>query len=190
MIVGIVGKIRHGKDAIAQHLAARWGFTVLPFAGALKEEVLARMPRTLAAIHRLNPPCPVCGPTREMGPACLRRDVYDTKPPGIRELLQEYGSEVRRGDDPDYWVDRWAERAAEIPGKIAVPDVRFHNEALRVIMSGGVLIKVVRPNYGEVSDHVSERLSDEWKTWTAVLVNDGDLSALHRKVDVLMERFA
>jgi hypothetical protein len=180
-VVGVSGKMRHGKDTVVAQLCHVWGFHPLSFAGALKEEVLARMPRTLAFFHNLS--CDCAG-----FQSCLRDMVYNRKPPGVRALLQEYGSDVRRGDDPNYWCKRWLEEA-EHWDSVACPDVRFPNEAQTVRGAGGRLWRVVRPSLLPAGDgeHVSERALDSWD-FDEVITNDGTVEDLQKKVDALMGR--
>jgi hypothetical protein len=205
MLIGIAGAIGAGKSAIAEHLAAR-GFAVVAFADALREEVLARLPLTLRALHGETcpryqmesferdsslVPLPCNGPARD-AMACVRDMVYVRKPPIVRALLQEYGSDVRRADDPDYWVKRWAQSVSSIAAgrpvgecHVVSPDCRFPNEARTVREMGGLLWKVERPGV-DGSGHVSETALAHWFDYDAVLVNDGTLADLHTQVDRLL----
>jgi hypothetical protein len=186
MIISISGSIGSGKSAIAEHLAAR-GFAVVAFADALREEILARLPRTLRALHDLQVPAGghVCCCRSWPYEDCVRQMLYRTKPLGVRELLQEYGSQVRRADDPDYWIRRWEFGIARATANVATPDCRFPNEAHAVRRLGGLLWKVERPGHTG-SGHVSETALAHWFDWDAVLVNDGTLLDLHAQVDRLL----
>lgn len=188
IIVGISGKLKSGKDAIAARLMEHWDFKRLAFADALKEEVLARLPLTLLAIHNLSmhrgEPLPC---TYSQRSECIRSMVYDVKPAGVRELLQEYGTGVRRADDDAYWTKRWSERAAAIHTPLVVPDVRFPNECEAIAQLGGVLWRVMRPGTEREREHESETLLDGWRWWDHVIVNDGTLADLNVKVDAIME---
>jgi hypothetical protein len=197
VIVGISGKAQTGKSAVAQRLAERWGFVVVSFADALREEVLARLPATLRALHGYT--CPrfevlpngnlrhrLCNWGDEEG--CIREMVYERKPPGVRELLQEYGSEVRRADEPEYWIEQWAVRAYLTGAmQLVAPDVRFENEARAVLEREGVLWRIERPNHSGIlnGSHQSETVMDAWDRWDAIIRNDGTLADLHAKVDAL-----
>jgi len=184
LIIGIGGKLGSGKDVIATRLRHGWGFEVVPFAAALKEEVLQRLPQTLRAIHHLT-----CSAHTTMTvQSCIERMVWTTKPQGIRELLQEYGSDVRRADSVTYWTDRWRERVAE-RAHVVAPDVRFPNEAEAVRAAGGLLWRIERP--GTVrGTHACETVMDSWNQWDAVIQNDGTIDDLWAKVDALAERLS
>lgn len=82
-------------------------------------------------------------------------DLFITKPPLIRALMQNYGTEVRRGNDKDYWVDRWA---VKIKGDkhVVCDDVRFLNEAKRIKDLGGILIRLHRTDLDNDDNHISE----------------------------------
>lgn len=175
-VIGISGRATAGKDAIAARLVERWGFTRVSLADALREEVMTRLPRTLRVIHDM-----VCG--GHNSDDCIRRMLYEVKPRGFRELLQEYGSDVRRHDQPDYWVERWWERSLNVD-RVVVPDVRFENEAKAVLARGGLLWRVERPGTSE-GDHASETMMDGWSRWDAVIRNDGTLADLYERVDGL-----
>lgn len=191
MLIALAGAIGAGKSAIAEHLAAR-GFAVVAFADGLREEILARLPRTLQAIHDLHGDVEAGGrgtsweyPSNADLKERIRRMVYETKPLGVRELLQEYGSDVRRADDPDYWVRRWAYRTSAIQGPVVTPDCRFPNEARAVREMGGLLWHVTRSGCA-AAGHVSETALAHWFDWDAEIANDGTLLDLHAQVDRLL----
>lgn len=181
-LIGISGPARAGKDAVALRLVSKWGYERLAFADELRREVKERMPRTLRAIHDLQ-----CNPwtaeTRDHVDRCIDHMLTVTKPRGIRELLQEYGTDVRRADQETYWTSRWW--AAARGRAVVAPDVRFPTEAAAVREAGGVLWRVERPSLGPGLDHVSEHAMDGWGRWDAVIVNEGTIEDLWRKVDEL-----
>jgi hypothetical protein len=151
MLIGVAGYARSGKDEVGKALARR-GFTVTRFSQALKDECLRFFPRTIDAIAGVQGLSAFDDEDR----AQYRRWLLeDAKPQGIRELLQEMGTEVRRGDDPDYWVKRWAE-AIDPKQDTVVVDVRFPNEAEAIRKMGGKVWRVVRPGVGPLHDHASE----------------------------------
>ena len=181
MILGFSGLIASGKDAAARRLIQR-GAIQVNFSFALKAEILRIMPRTVSAILRLNRwPMPQ---DAEM----MRRAVYEEKPPGIRELLQEWGTDLRRTEDPDYWIKRWSEVAGHLlindrPATIVTTDVRFPNEAQAIKDCGGLVVRIHRP--GQVAgSHISEHALDAWP-FDAAIDNDGSLEDLWDEVDRL-----
>lgn len=180
-LVGIAGALRSGKDTIAEHLVRRYFYRRIAFADALKDELLDRLPGTLRALWALN------GNPGEPSEGDLWRMVYIDKPRGVRELLQEYGSEVRRSDDESYWINAWRRRLAfSSAWRHVAPDVRFINEAITILGMGGVLIKVIRPGH-EGDSHQSERGLDGWTDWDLIVYNDGSIEDLQAHVDAWLE---
>lgn len=189
-IIGIAGAIGSGKDTIAGYLAREHGYTRVAFADALKGEVKLRFRRTLLRISAfVGPyePAPV-GPDHEshlMQTPCedCRIDwLIQHKPPIVRELLQEYGTEVRRKDDNHYWLKRWTERMQHYTW-VVVPDVRFENEMDWIRMHSGKVVRVHRPGCTvPEAAHASERALLRVKAWDAEFQNVGTIQDLEEAV--------
>lgn len=179
-ILGIAGHIGAGKDTIAARLVMRHGFVRIGFADALKHEVARILRRTVLAY------------AAERGfldsdadpEAAITRLLWHDRTPVTRALLQEWGTELRRREDPDYWLLRWRDAAFPYP-RAVVPDVRFANEARFLRACGGRLVNVVRPGYGG-DTHVSEAFVDTWSGWDATIDNSGTLDDLMHDVDELV----
>jgi hypothetical protein len=152
---------------------SRRGYRLTRFSDVLKAEVIARMPRTLRAAAKAE------GFGEDVS---LHELVHYLKPPVIRALLQEYGTEVRRADDPDYWVKAWA-ASLDSSEAVCVADVRFPNEAAYVRAREGIVLRVMRPGVGPLSDHASEVqdfLSD------IIISNAGTLEDLCLSIEKLL----
>ncbi len=119
--IGLCGYMRSGKDTIADYLIENYGYKRLGFAQALKEEVARGVGCTPA----------------ELNEEPLRSQV--------RPVLQVWGTEFRRAQDPDYWT-RQAEKKIEAAQVLDTPivfnDVRFQNEILLLRDWGFIIIKV------------------------------------------------
>lgn len=123
-----------------------------------------------------------------------------------REYLQELGTRARELFGSDFWVDQVLPRPLEVNmggvsggrrndyglGRmypdidvVAITDLRFENEAQRVLDLGGVIWRVNRP--GTESDgHASEqRLPDNLVTHE--IDNSGDLDDLSDEVYIAMQ---
>lgn len=182
MIIGVSGRIGSGKDTVASWLVRERGFMILRFSDALKEEVLTKFRRTVAALWRLHW-------RNDPNDTDLRWLVYESKPLGVRELLQEMGTDVRRADDLDYWVKRWRQTLVRWTGSdhdlhIVTPDVRFLNEVMVIQQAGGVVWHITRPAIRRdvVAHHVSETGLDAFTGWDLVLDNDGTIDDLVQKL--------
>jgi hypothetical protein len=209
ILVGVSGRSGHGKDAIASHLVARHGFQRLGWADALKDEVRTRLRETVKRITILDE---VTGALNGIPDELrwhashdhdaswwdmrLHYAIYENRSPIVRSLLQEFGTDVRRVDQADYWLDAWQRLAVERFGpldtrRLVIPDTRFPNEAQRVRDLGGRLLRVTRPGYESVAarGHESESALDGWTDWDGDLTNDGSLADLTAKVDTWWELF-
>jgi hypothetical protein len=201
-LVGVHGRIGTGKDTVAAYLCAQWGFGRRGFADALKREIATRLRKTVitylleadqatrAEYHQFEGTAEL----EVFWEHRIRDALWVEKPPVLRALLQEYGTEVRRADDADYWVRAWTDALARergaggVPGwpRIAVPDVRFTNEATALRRLGGYLVKVVRA--GRRGDaHASETDLADWTDWDLVLVNNETAPALEANVGAWIE---
>jgi hypothetical protein len=116
IILGVAGKAGAGKDTLADALVKHHGFFKASFALALKLEVILKYGFT-------------------------RSEVFETKPPEVRKVLQEYGY-AARAKDPLHWV---RQLESYIAGKklVVIPDVRFRNEADAILWWGGQNIRVL-----------------------------------------------
>lgn len=87
--------------------------------------------------------------------------------PDIRALLQFWGTDYRRGQDPDYWVKEGMRLARESYAEVIFfPDTRFHNEANAVRLADGMSVRVDAPKFrrenriGKTREHASETDAD------------------------------
>ena len=149
MIVAFTGLMGSGKSTCANYLVER-GFTKINFKDSLIAEVKKNFPELLREImsytHHENVD-----------------DLLATYPrhPLVRALLQNYGTDVRRRDADNYWVEKWghvvASRVApNIPADVTTDDVRFINEAQMVRSLGGIIIRITDNKARAFSGHPSE----------------------------------
>jgi hypothetical protein len=170
VIIGICGAAGAGKDTIAERLAEAHGFRRIAFADPLYEmlEVMTGLP---AAQMRDR-----TSKEQEIG--------WLGKSP--RQLLQSLGTEWgRKHVSDDVWVRLTMRTASQSP-LVAIPDVRFDNEAEAVREAGGQVWSVVRPGVSclsaTTSRHSSERgISPDLVD--VVIVNGGDVQQLCGRVD-------
>lgn len=190
LIIGFGHKARNGKDeaikAIINNLNSCVDVLKYGFGDALKREVssLARnlggMQAVFSALPGLTgleiPPSVVFDAAAPMDdPLC----PYGKQ----RTLLQFYGTEFRRAQDPDYWVKKlFTQIYAERPAVALICDLRFPNEFARIKQVGGYTVKVVRTGFvSDVPEHHSEKALDHVPDldWDYVIsVPDGRLDLL------------
>lgn len=210
MIVGLTGPARCGKNTIADHLVANHGFTRFAFSDALYREVTEAFglpesylryeetkdtPTGVLALEHSNDDQFVLAVCRAFGWVIDGPEVGRGRSP--REILQWWGTEYRRAQDPDYWVKKLDETlqkhfssSAVFPLKVAVDGVRFQNEEayLRGLV-GFEMWHIHRPNGPAVASHVSEV---EQKNITVcvdtdvLLQNNGTVAQLLAIIDLVL----
>jgi hypothetical protein len=174
-MIGLTGYAYVGKDTLANLLVRNHGYHRLGFADPLYAMLLA-----------LNPPVP----RLDAPPLLTVQELFDVcdgswtlakqdpfHGPGLRGLLQRLGTEaVRKHLGEDAWV-RAAARTINENGwtRTAMSDVRFPNEAEFVRQSGGIVVRIVRPGYGPVNQHVSDAGQGSIKV-DLTIANDGEPS--------------
>lgn len=167
LLIGLGHRARQGKNtaALAMLEAAPLGShaRLFAFADALRAEVKTAI-RQCGSAHNL-----VEG-FKEMGlmPDWVRAE-YEGKQ---RSILQWWGTDYRRNQDPDYWTTRLFRTFEVLQPDIAfVTDVRFPNEAKAIKAAGGYLVKCERltaPDI-EVHEHPSEAALDGYTGWNYYL---------------------
>lgn len=147
MIIGLVGFKQVGKSTAAKHLEGR-GFTRINMKDALVAEIKKNFPDLLNEYIEAY---------KAVGDILTVDDLFEIKPPFMRALMQNYGTEVRRGDNDSYWTDQWKDAVENCSNShIVVDDVRFLNEAEAVKEQGGIIIRLTRPDIATGGTHASE----------------------------------
>ncbi len=169
-LIGLAGRAQHGKDTVAKHLQATFGFTPVSFAVNLKL-LLALLNPIIDAEPEIDAGAGLVGVGHHLSallgihPFQLasmvdRGDIESVaavfeeakKQPEVRRLLQDLGVGARRVLGPDVWV-RALERRLPLEqrphtfdrtDRFVVTDVRFCNEADWVREMGGEVWLVVR----------------------------------------------
>jgi hypothetical protein len=210
MIIGFAGKAASGKTTAAQHLAPLLDreTLIIPMAMVLRDEVEAFLRQIGAAEYvplvfgcqddkvrifhvdeaRALAECPQWSHF-----IAANQDIQDQ--PGrtaltVRRILQWWGTEYRRAQDPDYWTKAWERKITGYDlGKthILIDDVRFMNELQVIRAQGGRFIKIDRPGFAAGGNHASETSLDSFSDWDLVIRNDGTLDEFREKVAELIE---
>lgn len=180
MLIGLCGYAACGKDTAAKVLIEEYYFHRVAFADPIKQALMALDPFV---------PGPNEGEYLRVSDFSAERDWAEVKEyPEIRRLMQILGTEVGRNlFDPEIWV-KLAERKLTSTlsvGDTVITDVRFPNEARLIKSQGGYLVRIERPGFGPVNEHVSDRASENW-TYHHHIKNDGTVEELHQKIRDLM----
>lgn len=159
-IIGISGKAGSGKDYISQTYLKPNGFYQWSFVWHLKAWIIGKGEATY-------------------------EQAFHTKPPEIRKLLQQEGTENGRmlyGED--IWPNTmlaWFQIINEHWGinRFVIPDVRFPNEVKAVQNMGGKVFRIFAPNRvagsnltDEARTHISETALDDFKKFDGWILND------------------
>lgn len=146
MIIALTGYAGSGKSTAAKHLVERHGFTLVKFAGPLKQ-----MMRCLGVGER-----EIEGDLKEVPCA-----VLGGKTP--RHAMQTLGTEWGRNlIHSNLWVNvamASAEAVLDQGGRVVIDDCRFPNEAVAVEEHGGFVVRIERPSVEPVNAHESEHHS-------------------------------
>lgn len=213
MIVGFAGKAASGKTTAAHHLAALLDreTCVVPMAKVLRDEVEEFL-RAVGA-EEFVPLVYGCQEDKLRvfyvdGAMAVQQcpqwhsfvtehaEIQDR--PGktavtVRRILQWWGTEYRRAQDPDYWTKAWADKIKSYDLEqvhILVDDVRFMNELKMLLGLGAMIVKIERPGYAAAGNHASETALDDYREWHQQVLNDGTLEAFKTKVAALTGRLS
>ncbi len=189
-LIGLCGQAGAGKDLVAALLKMR-GYKRYGFADTVREEV------HVAAVLGEKPLYPdfpssvslqIAWELVQTNTLSIREKPMN---PHVRGLLQWWGTEYRRAQDPEYWIEKLARKISnDSVGNtkaLVISDVRFLNEAtfIRDSMGGGEIWKIHRP--GLVRDsHISENEFTGIKE-DRFLSNSGNLQHLASQVIEALE---
>lgn len=193
-LIGFTGQAGAGKDSSAQALV-RHGYKTIAFADAVRAELAQAFRLDIGLFtDRRTKELPL--PSLAIGQACdpsflhwavfVGHSLHEPRSP--RWLMQQWGTEFRRRQDPDYWVrivEHWVRRQVSMHfRRLAVTDVRMPNEAAMIHELGGKVLQVHNPDLPTLEEdtagHESER---HWLPVDGVIHNDGTLDALAREVE-------
>lgn len=179
MIIGLTGYKRSGKSTAAKYLAEKYGFVRHNFKDALVEELKENFPDLLQAITDQWNLQSWGGPEKTID------QMLENKHSFVRELMQNYGTEVRRKDDPNYWTDKWHDNLPK--GNVVVDDVRFKNESYEVhSISDGYIIRIERTDISSGGDHSSETEQDMIVPDYTITCEPNEHDHLYQKLDEII----
>lgn len=206
MVIGFAGKAASGKSTAAQMLRQRLGdqLVILPMAQVLRKELEDFIQQVGAEqfvpliygdqddklrlfyvdSQRAAQLCPQWDDYR-----CMNGDIQDRSAETavtVRRLLQWWGTEYRRAQDPDYWTKAWAVALQQYDLErlhVLVDDVRFINELKEIRANGGQIFRIVRPGFDGANNHSSENSLDGYNHWDMVIENNGSLEDLAARLE-------
>lgn len=195
-LLGLTGGAGSGKDSVAQALRAR-GWQSIAFADALRAEVAQAWridQRMLSDRPTKEWPLPalavgMCGDPHFIHWAAFHGHSL-TEPRSPRWVMQRWGTDFRRSQDEDYWVNvvaRWTVGRRGLGcNHLVVTDVRMANEAALVRGLGGFVVRVHRPELTPLAGDTERHASEEQARLVQpaeVIHNDAGLDALPGEVE-------
>lgn len=174
-IIAFVAPKGYGKTTACNIIKEHYQAVQLNFKDALIKELKQNFPDLLREIAS------IC---REV---YMREftidDLFTEKPPLVRTLMQNYGTEVRRGDDPNYWVMQWKLALADLDVPIVLcDDVRFVQELDAVRAYGGTLIRINRSDMQNTDTHQSETEQEGFECDYTVTTHNGNQEQFARDI--------
>jgi len=169
-LIGLSGKMGVGKSTVANMIVKQVpGAERAAFGDILKREVAEAYQLPLVYLYEAKHT--VIHANAERIKAGWPEGI---KTLTVRELLQWYGTDFVRAQNPDYWIVAMREhlRSLRDVPLVILDDVRFGNEANLVLELGGKLVRIEPyPGYtvsANIAAHASETALDEWDHWHAV----------------------
>lgn len=220
LVLGLAGQAGCGKDTVADYLVRRYGFRKFAFSDALYAEVAEaygledqsllrdratkEVPTERLALKHLYDLPEVPNAFAEVAVRAMDADhkargiglyLYpEGMPLSPRQVLQWWGTEFRRAQDPDYWLKQttaWLNKQRNTlypehaPQFFVNTTVRFPNEQEWIHAHGGNVWHIRRDSAAPVNSHVSEQplevLEGERELW-----NNDTIDRLHYGVDLLL----
>lgn len=182
MIIGLTGFKRVGKTTVSKYLEDKYGYIRVNFKDGLIAEIKQNFP------DLLNEIIDICG---AVGADYTLEELFVEKPSLMRALMVNYGTEVRRREDPDYWVLQWKMKVADMMlqghRNIVTDDLRFLNELQAVKAWNGTTIRIVRDDIPTGGMHPSETELIGVETDHVIHSKQGDLEGLYRAVDGILK---
>lgn len=196
-IIALTGSAGTGKDTAADILATHCGFTKLAFADALRAEVqaafnvpaelltrrdLKEMPTAALALVE----CTDMGFIGALARADMTRGlelpcVWIKRPLSPRQVMQLWGTEYRRAQRINYWLELLRDRIRQLHAldgrsRFVITDCRFENEAAMIRAMGGVVWQITRTDVQPVEgQHASA--TDGTKLHPSVVIDNS--STIH-----------
>lgn len=204
MLIGLAGSAGVGKDTVANYLVAQHGFSAFSFSDALYREVSEAFGVPVSELQDRT--------KKEVDSHKLRfgrcRDIefaeYMLGQGGAgrwfspRWVLQHWGTEYRRAQDPEYWlkaaslfVQAWlgATKADDYHhAGLVNTSVRFPNEAAWIDKMRGVVWHVRRRDVAGVASELQHVAEQELPMAEVdhLLNNDGTIEELNTAVSLLL----
>lgn len=173
MILALIGQKQSGKSTASKYLQEKYGFKPRNFKDELIREIKIYLPDFVKKECELY--------------NCTEAELFEKKPGHIRQIMQNFGTELRRTQDNDYWVKRWKYYQQFDDSKTVVDDCRFLNEANAIKQLGGKIIKIIRTGQINNDTHQSEQEYLQIQPDYIIEVGDGEHAKLYIELNKIYE---
>lgn len=171
-IIALTGLKQSGKSTAANYLVEKYGFIKHNFKDALINEIKTYFPDFIKKECELY--------------NCDVDYLFEKKPGHIRQFMQNFGTELRRRENPNYWATRWMLTAELTARDIVVDDCRFLNESVAVKMKEGIIIKIIRTGQFNLDNHQSETEMNQIMPDYTIEVATGEQHKLYEQLDKII----
>jgi len=165
-LIGISGLAGSGKDVTCEHLVKTYSNTKrIALGDMLRQELMDTYGIPYEKMYERTK-------DHELSPVkwfsygmstCVRYDKTEDEFMTYRELMQIHGTDFRRNQDANYWLNKWKAVVNREPPDtcIVCPDIRFNNE-LNVIMESGCMLYINSSIEPLTAPHPSEIKLSKW----------------------------
>ncbi len=171
-IIAFTGKKGTGKSTACKYLESKYGAVRVNF----KDALIAELKQYYSLV--LDELSIVYGMSVD--------ELFDVKPPAVRKLMQSHG-QMRRQENPEYWVQQWADKINELYAQgidlFTTDDCRHLNESYKVNSMGGIIIAVIRTDMEHTDSHVSEIEMEMIIPYETIICHGGDEEDLYERLD-------
>lgn len=189
MLIGILGNIGAGKSTMAKLIQKELGCELVSFAECLRKELKTTFSDSDVDFWKHDKQSTIRLEHQALNPqlAEIIKPYYESNGWNIplRRLLQLYGTEYRRKQNPDYWIEALF-LSLNPQGSYVIDDVRFYNEASMVTALGGYLIRISIQGEESKDTHASESVLNIPVTITYCQPDRNSLSRLTDDVEFIL----
>lgn len=172
MIIAITGYKQSGKSTASKYLQEKHEFVRHNFKDALIKELKTFFPDFIRKECELY--------------NCTTEELFDRKPGHIRELMQNFGTELRRDEDPLYWIREWF---LHRPDKdTVVDDCRFLNEAEAIKNIGGYVVRIIKIGQVKKDLHSSETEQDKITFDYLIEAEEGNHQKIYSELEAIINK--
>lgn len=182
MIIGLCGIKGSGKSVVANYIAENYGFKRINYKDELISHIKTRFPDLIKEFAEIY--------------SMTVDELFVVKPPAMRALMVNVGTDDKRRDNDNHWVHAWAKTIALEADRqskdirtinVVTDDVRFQNEFDAIKLLGGIIIRVKRSDITDGGSHPSETEQFNFKEDFTIEAEPGQHEAVYAQIRQIMD---